>query len=161
MDAPSLGSVACGSVGRHGRRVLPSDEPDRMSSLRRPAQAGLLLALFALAFRLALPGLWPAGSADDLVRLLGDAPICHSGGAATAAPDTGERPAPPAVPAHECALCPVCHIAAAPALLPTPVLVMGSGPVGRAGIAWHPPSTGPPRHDRYAVRPRGPPATRV
>lgn len=120
-----------------------------------------MLALFALAFRLALPGLWSAGPADDLVRLLGEAPICHGGGAATAAPDTGERPDAPAVPAHECALCPVCHIAAAPALLSPPVLVMAPGPAGMAGIAWRPPSTGPPRHDRYAVRPRGPPATCV
>lgn len=117
-----------------------------------------MLALFALAVRLTFPGLWPAGPADDLARLLGEVPICHAG---DAAPGTERPPGAPAVPAHECALCPVCQITAAPALLPAPALVMAPRPAGGVGIAWHPPSTGPPRHDRYAVRPRGPPAARV
>lgn len=117
-----------------------------------------MLALFALAVRLSLPGLWPA-PADDLARLLGEVPICH-GGAGDAAAGT-KQPGAPAVPAHDCALCPVCQITAAPALMPTPALVMALHLADRAGIAWHPPATGPPRHDWYAVRPRGPPAARV
>ena len=64
----------------------------------------------------------------------------------------------PAVPAHDCALCPVCQLASAPALMPAATWVVAAPSTGLARVALPPPSTGPPQPERYAARPRGPPA---
>lgn len=121
------------------------------------------LAALVLVLRLALPGLpMPAatpGVDAALIRLLGEVPICHSG---TGAVPAGQQPSgKPVTPAQDCALCPVCQLASAPALLPEAAWVRASQRVGNAGTALPPPSTGPPQHERYAARPRGPPASAV
>lgn len=130
---------------------------------RRDNRAALLLALLALVLRLAISGfpmpIGMAGQTASLIQGLDEVPICH-GGAADASSNQ-EPSGDPAIPAHDCALCPVCHLAAAPALLPAAAWIMTPRPAGRAGMALRPPSTGPPQHDRYAARPRGPPALRV
>ena len=94
-----------------------------------------------------------------LTRLLGEVSICHNG---TGAAPAGQQPSgKPGIPAQDCALCPVCQLASAPALLPEAAWVRASQLVGKTRVALPPPSTGPPQHERYAARPRGPPASVV
>lgn len=124
-------------------------------------QVTTLLAMVVLAVRLVMPApaMFAGALASDvgLAGLLGEVPICH----ADSAPAPASPADRPAVPAHDCALCPVCQLAAAPALiamgswLPEP---WSGGPVS---VAPPPPSTGPPSPLRYAAPPRGPPASAV
>jgi len=125
----------------------------------RGNRAGMVLATLLVLLRLALPGLplSVGGGGQDaaLAGILGDTPICHAG---AADPSNGHEPADtPNMPMHDCALCPVCQLAA-PMLLPEAVWVTAPRLVGNARIALLPPATAPPSHDRYAARPRGPPA---
>jgi hypothetical protein len=127
----------------------------------RRNQAGALLALFLLVLRLAVPPYAMPASADPvgrhaagLVGLLGGVPICHA--------DAGPAPVnTPAAPAHDCALCPVCQIASAPALMPAATWVVAAPLAGLAKVTLPPPSTGPLQPERFAARPRGPPASVV
>ena len=98
----------------------------------------------------------PAAQAEA-AALFGGQFICHSDAAQGAGPGTSTPDQPPGQQ-HNCALCPACHLAAAPMLaapdgatLPAPMVV----PVGQPALL--PPGTGPPRLVRYAARPRGPP----
>ncbi len=132
-------------------------------SIRLPPRrhrAATLLALLLLVLRLAVPTYaMPAGTGIGnaaLAQVLGGAPICHAD-AGPAAPE----PAGPALPsAHDCALCPVCQLAA-PALLPAVPWVSTPLRAGPVQAALPPPSTGPPQPERYAAPPRGPPASAV
>lgn len=134
----------------------------RPTLLRR--RAGALLALVLLVVRLvapthAAPATAAGRYAADLAGLLGDVPICHADPAASpAAPQPADGPA---VPAHDCVLCPACQLASAPALLPAAGWVAAAPAAGRATVAPLPPSTGPPRPGRLAARPRGPPLSAV
>lgn len=97
----------------------------------------------------------------EAAALFGGQFICHSDGAQGAGPGTSTPGHPPGQK-HDCALCPACHLAAAPMLvaldgatLPAPTVV----PVGQPSLL--PPATGPPLPVRYAARPRGPPGHTV
>lgn len=145
--------------------VTPGDDPDRMSAwlLSRRRQGGTLLALVLLVLRLAVPAYsMPTASLvpeAGLAGLLGEVPICHAdAGPAPAVPEPGGRPA---IPVHDCALCPVCQLVAAPALLPAASWMPNPLQAGAVQVALPPPSTGPPQPGRYAARPRGPPASVV
>ncbi len=117
----------------------------------------MLLALLLLVLRLALPAY--AGTADkDAAQVLGGVPICHAD-AGPAAPEPAGKPAVPS--AHDCLLCPVCQLAATPALLPAAPWVSAPLQAGPVQAALPPPSTGPPQPRRYAAPPRGPPASAV
>ena len=70
---------------------------------------GPVLAALLLVLRLLAPGAMPSVPA-----VLAAFPICHGADAGTPAPDA------PAKPDGDCALCPMCHLAAGPALLPAP-----------------------------------------
>ena len=101
----------------------------------------------------------PAPQADALA--FSAQSICHAAGAQGAGPGTGTPDHPPGQ-THDCALCPACHLAAAPMLaasdgakLPLPMAV----PAGQPALL--PPATGPPHLMRYAARPRGPPGHAV
>jgi hypothetical protein len=129
----------------------------------RQTQAGTLLAVLLLVLRLAIPAYaMPGGTASKeaaLAQLLGEVPICHAEAAPTpAAPEPVNKPA---IPSDDCALCFVCHLASALALLPTATWVVAIPALSKATVALHPPSTGPPQPERYAARPRGPPASAV
>jgi hypothetical protein len=128
----------------------------------RQTQARTLLALLLLVLRLAIPAYaMPGGTPgkEALAQLLGEVPICHAEAApAPVAPEPANKPA---IPAHDCAICSVCHLASAGALLPTAAWVVPTPAIGKARVALHPLSTGPPQPKRYAARPRGPPASAV
>lgn len=116
----------------------------------------LLLAQWATG-PLALSQGRPASQAEA-AALFGGQFICHANGAQGARPGTSTPDHPPEQ-THDCALCPACHLAAAPMLaspdsatLPAPMVA----PVAQPALL--PPATGPPRLVRYAARPRGPPA---
>lgn len=131
---------------------------------RRWDGAGTLLALLLLVVRLAVPShALPAsvgghGTPADLAGLLGEVPICHADPGPTPS-GPGDEPAVPA--AHDCALCPACQLASPPVLVPAATWVAAPPVVGRANAALRPPSTGPPRPERLAARPRGPPSSVV
>lgn len=125
--------------------------------------AGTLLALMLLVLRLAIPApsMPTVTLAQDagLAGLLGEVPICHAdAGPAPTAPEPGGKPA---IPVHDCALCPVCQLADAPALMPTASWLPAPLQAGPVQVALLPPSTGPPPPARYAAPPRGPPASAV
>ena len=129
-----------------------------------------MVAMVALTLRLLWPGVSTpaeAGGTHALpAELIGEIPICHSGAAEPLATQPATQPptqppTQPKMPAHDCALCPVCQAAAGPALLPDFVWRAAPLPAVADGTTWHPPSTGPPRPVRYAARPRGPPAPLV
>lgn len=127
----------------------------------RRRQAGTWLALMLLVLRLAAPApLMPAGAlaGEAGAGLLAEAAICH---ADAGAPGLGPGPAgKPSVPLHDCALCPVCQLAATPALMPAAPWVSAPLQAAPARVG-PPPSTGPPLPARYAAPPRGPPASAV
>lgn len=98
----------------------------------------------------------PAAQAE-VAALFGGQFICHADGAQDARPGTSTPDHPPGQK-HDCALCPACHLAAAPMLaapdgasLPVPMVVHVGLP------SPLPPATGPPHPVRYAARPRGSP----
>ena len=126
-------------------------------------RAARVLALLLLVLRAAVPAHVPpnvgANADGRLAIVLGDLPICHAEAPPAAPPaDPGDRPA---IPSHDCGLCPACHLSAATAVLPQ-VAWLPAPPQARVDRAAPvPPSTGPPQPRRYAARPRGPPATLV
>lgn len=107
-----------------------------------------LLATLLLGLRLLAPGAMPVRALG--LAALSSFPICH-------ATDSTPAPDAPAVPDGGCGLCPICHLAAGPMLLPyppeTPLPHMASlggneGPGQPRGL--------PDRH-RGAASARGPP----
>lgn len=125
----------------------------------RRRQAGTWLALMLLVLRLVAPApFMPAGAlaGEAGTVLLAEAAICHAD-AGTPAPGPAGKPS---VPLHDCALCPVCQLAAAPALMPAAPWVSAPLQAAPAQVG-PPPSTGPPLPARYAAPPRGPPASVV
>jgi len=126
----------------------------------RRRRAATLLALLLLVLRLAVPayGLSAGTTGEDAAsaQVLGGVPICH----ADAGPAAPEPAGKPSVPMHDCSLCPTCQLAA-PALLPAASWVPAPLQAGPVQAALPPPSTGPPQPERYAARPRGPPASAV
>lgn len=126
-------------------------------------QAGTLLALVLLILRLAIPAHSMSASnvalEGGLAEWLANMPICHAD--AGQAPVTPEPSDKPAAPMQDCSLCPVCQLAAAPALLPAATWHPTPLPVAAAQVALLPPFTGPPQPQRYAAPPRGPPASAV
>ena len=127
-----------------------------MLHLPRVLVAVLVLLTQCATGSLALFQERPAAQAE-VAALFGGQFICHSDGAQGTGPGTSTPYQPPGQQ-HDCALCPACHLAAAPMLaapdgatLLAPMVV----PVGQPSLL--PPATGPPRPLRYAAHPRGPP----
>jgi hypothetical protein len=120
-----------------------------------------LLALIALVLRLAIPAHAISGSdvtpRGGLADWLATISICHAAADAEPAPAAPEPSGEPAIPMGDCALCPVCHVAAAPVLLPAATWHPIPFSVVAVQFVPLPPSTGPPRPERYAAPPRGPP----
>jgi hypothetical protein len=140
-----------------------------MASAAAPRHSGIrtLLAVLVLLMRASAPGmaLPVTGGADaaSLAALLGGDAICHAGGdqdsdRSPAAPVPGHTPGH----AHDCGLCPACHLLGAPALPAGGVAVIPPLAVWTTQrLAALPPATGPPQARRTAARPRGPPSLSV
>jgi hypothetical protein len=87
----------------------------------------------------------------DVAAVLAAGSLCHAG-------DTGPQPAGRHDPTHDCALCPVCHMAATASVVTMPPTALPAPPSGSLGIAQlAPPAIGPPQQARATARPRGPP----
>ena len=119
-------------------------------------QAGVLLALLALVLRMAVAALPMPGEMAGWTGVLDGAPICHAGN--DDASGVHKPAGTPGAPSHDCALCPVCHLIGAPALPSVAAWVPVFRPFGTAALTPTLTAIAPPRHDRYAARPRGPPA---
>lgn len=162
--AGTVPSVCLDDRLRHARRrrvgkpTMPvaSQTMSAMLHLPRVLVAVLVLLTQWVSGPLVLPQGLPATQAE-VAALFGGQFICHADGAQDAGPGTST---PDHLPGqkHDCALCPACHIAAAPMLvapdsasLPVPMVVHIRLP------SLPPPATGPPHPVRYAARPRGPP----
>lgn len=121
------------------------------------------LAVLLLVLRLAVPGsMLPVGNNAQQASpagLLGDVPICHADGDQGSVPSHSDGK--PTTPMHDCALCPMCQLAAAPALLAAAAWIPILLQAGTARLVMRPQSTGPPLPERYAAAPRGPPASAV
>jgi hypothetical protein len=116
---------------------------------RRLHLPGLFAVLLALMAQLGLGGIVPR---VDAFRAIGAAGVlCHANGQA------GDH-----VPGHpaDCPVCPLCAaLHASPALLPAGTIAVPlPSLVVRSLIAWLPPRTGPPPHDRTPRQPRAPPS---
>ena len=133
----------------------------------RVSMPHMLLAVLVLMIRLTTPLLpmsvdepirLPTGS---LAALLGEQPICHAGAATDDTPD--QAPANhPLGHEHDCGLCPICHLVAAPMLISRGVAALVAPIViDRIRQALLPPATGPPQQPRTAAQPRAPPAPSV
>ena len=114
-----------------------------------PGRAAALLALLALVLRLSAAMAMPVPAAATLDVLLGVA-ICHGGG------ETDAPGGQPAVPAHDCTLCPACFIplpglAGAPAFIPAPP------PVATQRFVLPAAGAGPPVRAFASPQPRAPP----
>jgi len=93
----------------------------------------------------------PMARGSDVAAMLAAGSLCHAG-------DPGSQPVGPHDPTHDCALCPVCHMAAAASVVTMPQAVLPAPPSGSLGIArLAPPAIGPPQQARATARPRGPP----
>ncbi|MBN8871944.1 MAG: DUF2946 family protein [Rhodospirillales bacterium] len=115
--------------------------------------ARLLLALLlVLAQGLGVRTAFPTATE----ALLADIPICHTDGGDAG---SGQLPGKPTAPhGHDCALCPVCHHATAPMLLPArhAVPLPRLHPERRTATLL-PPATGPPAASVRIPPPRAPP----
>jgi hypothetical protein len=115
-----------------------------------------LVITVIMVARLAAPAMAMQPPAE-LAGFLDPGAICH------ALPDDGGTPAPKPVPhAHDCGLCPACHIAQAsvlPALGPVPPMPRHA--MVRRVLAPLPPSTAGPQQGWSPSRPRGPPSLRI
>jgi hypothetical protein len=122
----------------------------------------LVLAVRLLASVLPMP-IAPSASADvtALAGLFGALTICHADGRTNTAP--GQVPSPHSGDhACDCGLCPICHVLAAPALLPVNAAELSPFLTPRVrSHAMPPPSTGPPSLLRASASPRGPPGVSV
>jgi hypothetical protein len=117
----------------------------------------LLVAALVLMARLLAPDMAFAASAPtDLATLLG-AEICHADGTV---PD--KAPAAPGHHAHDCLLCPACHLSAQLAIPVATAVPIATGAVTLVNhAAMAPPTTGPPAQPRVADQPTGPPAVSI
>jgi hypothetical protein len=137
-----------------------------MSATPQTGRAGIsmsrmLILLLVLAIRTAA-SLLPMAGADDqasgnLVAFLARQAICHAGGAT----DDGQSHHP-AQHDHDCDLCPICQLMAAPLLSPASTAWLPPRAIAvTIRLADLPPATGPPLRLRSAASPRGPPAVSV
>jgi hypothetical protein len=141
---------AFGRMNGHGARV------------RRTHVLVLVLAVRLLASVLPMPVAASAGADSTALAGLFDAQaICHADGRVDTSP--GQAPSKhPAGHAHDCGLCPICHVLAAPALLPVGEAELSPRLTPRVrSRAMPPPSTGPPAILRASTSPRGPPSVSV
>ncbi len=120
-----------------------------------------VLVLFAQVTAAASMPYTQTAAREDLAALLDGQAICHADG-----PEDPGQPAPGPLNhpghAHDCALCPACHLAAAPALIaPGDPLLLLPFLASMGMAAPPPPATGPPRGVRSAASPRGPPNSAV
>ncbi len=135
------------------------------SALRRLATgplSALLAVLFVLARMMTGPGAMAAPTTDSaLAALAAVSVLCHTG--LDGVTDRGAVPADGADHHDsECLSCPACHVASQPGLLaPLPASLPASagGVIDRIGVL--PPATAPPRAERRATPPTGPPTRSV
>ena len=120
-------------------------------------QPGLLLALWALLVQLCAGAVVPVQAASlDPAALFAAGAICHVD---TGADQTGgDQPGQTPVSHNDCALCPLCQVAALPSAIVSPAPMLPA-PRMVALPAYASPAQprAPPAAPRVAAWPRGPP----